>query len=68
MCKIQYSESPLDIAAASADGMTQNAAGTVTGINAFDLGAGMTPDQGQVSCTNIPRIMINGTLISFIFS
>ena len=55
MCKIQYSETPLDIAAtivitgANAANTVQMAANTVTGINAFDLGAAGTPEQGQVS-------------------
>ena len=42
MCKIQYSESPIDSAATPV-------ANAATGINAFDLGAANAADQGQVS-------------------
>ena len=42
MCKIQYSESPIDSAATPV-------ADTASGINAFDLGAANSADRGQVS-------------------
>jgi len=41
MCKIQYSESPIDSAATPV-------ADTASGINAFDLGAANSADRGQV--------------------